>query len=71
MGFVSLQTDLGLSSATLARCLGCLADSDLVELGDDRRYRLHDPEATGMHLALFRQRFPDLLADAAQEIFVD
>jgi predicted transcriptional regulator len=71
MGFVSLQTTTGLSSATLARGLGCLAESDLVEWGDDRRYQLHDPEATRMHLALFRQRFPDLLADAAQEIFLD
>jgi predicted transcriptional regulator len=71
MGFVSLQTALVLSSATLARHLGRLMDSGLVEIGGDRRYQLEDIPATRMYLTDYRLRFPDLLADAAQEIFMD
>jgi DNA-binding transcriptional ArsR family regulator len=67
--FSSLQQVTGLSSATLARDLDRLSAERLVELGPDRRYRLCDPGATAMRLALYRGRFPDLLADAAVEIF--
>lgn len=67
--FSSLGDATGLSSATLARDLGRLSAERLVELGPDRVYRLCDPGATAMRLALYRQRFPELLADAAVEIF--
>jgi predicted transcriptional regulator len=67
--FAPLQRATGLSSATLARDLGRLSAERLVELGPDRLYRLCDPGATAMRLALYRGRFPDLLADAAVEIF--
>lgn len=71
MRFGSLQKEIALSSATLVRHLDRLMDAGLVLVGADRRYRLRDPDATRMHFDLYRQRFPDLLADAAQEIFAD
>jgi predicted transcriptional regulator len=69
MRFGSLGTATALSSATLVQSLGRLSAEGLVELGDDRHYRLRDSEAVEMRLALYRHRFPDLMADAAREIF--
>ena len=71
MRFGSLDHATALSSATLVQCLGRLSAEDLVELAEDRHYRLRDPAAVEMRLALYRQRFPDLMADAAREIFDD
>lgn len=71
MRFASLQRATGLSSATLARDLERLMAERLVEVGADRGYQLRDSSATEMRLALYRERFPDLLADAAREIFND
>lgn len=58
-----------LSSATLARDLDRLIADRIVDTLQDQVYRLCDPEATRMRLALYRRKYPDLLADAAQEIF--
>ena len=69
MRFAPLQRATGLSSSTLARDLERLTAERLVEVADDRRYALRDAGATGMRLSLYRQRFPDMLADAAREIF--
>jgi len=67
--FAGLLRATALSSATLARYLQRMTADGVVEMGSDRLYRLRDPEVTRMRLALYRRRFPDLLADAAQEIF--
>ena len=69
MRFGSLDDATKLSSATLAQSLVRLSAEGLVELGDDRHYRLRDADAVEMRLTLYRQRFPDLIADAAREIF--
>ena len=69
MRFGSLQKATALSSATLVRDLERLSAGRLVEIAADRANRLQDPRASVMRLALYRQRFPDLLADAAYEIF--
>ena len=69
MRFGSLDHRTASSSATLAQSLVRLSAEGLVELGDDRHYRLRDADAVEMRLTLYRQRFPDLIADAAREIF--
>jgi predicted transcriptional regulator len=68
MRFASLERATGLSSATLVLYLHRLSDGGLVAAGEGR-YRLCDPSAIEMRLALYRERFPDLLADAARQIF--
>jgi len=67
--FAALERATALSAATMVNGLDRLSAEGLVELGGDRRYRLRDPDAVAMRLALYRQRFPDLMADAAREIF--
>src|SRR3989442_11445425 len=62
MRFASLEKATGLSSATLVQYLHRLSDEGLVVAGEDRRYRLCDPSATAMRPALYRERFPGLLA---------
>jgi predicted transcriptional regulator len=69
MRFASLERATCLSSATLVQYLHRLSDEGLVVAGEDRRYRLRDPSAIEMRLTLYRERFPDLLADAARQIF--
>lgn len=69
MRFAALQKATTSPSATLVRDLQRLSAAGLVEVGSDRGYRLREPRATETRLALYRQRFPDLLADAAEEIF--
>jgi predicted transcriptional regulator len=67
--FVDLESRAGQSPATLTRYLNQLTMDDLVFLDAERRYRLRDAEALRHRLHAFQIRFPDLLADAATEIF--
>jgi predicted transcriptional regulator len=69
MRFGAIERATALASATMVQSLGRLNAEGLVELGDDRLYRLCDRGAVQMRLDLYRQRFPDLMADAAREIF--
>jgi len=57
------------SPATLVRCLNQLSVDGLVCLDSNRRYGLRDAEALRLRLTSFRTRFPNLLSDAATEIF--
>ena len=66
--FSVLGVATGLSSATLSRNLRKLTRSGLVTRSG-WTYRLADPEAVREGLARFRGRFPDLLAEAAMEVF--
>jgi DNA-binding transcriptional ArsR family regulator len=67
--FGALVDRLSLPPSSLARSLDRLRSDGLVALERDRRYRLTDADALRMHLSGFRARFPDLLADAARDIF--
>lgn len=69
MRFASLEKATGLSSATLVQYLHRLSSDALIEAAEDRRYRLRDPSAMDLRLSVYRERFPDLLADAARQIF--
>ncbi|TLZ83063.1 MAG: winged helix-turn-helix transcriptional regulator [Methanobacteriota archaeon] len=69
MRFAVLERATGLSSATLVQYLHRLSSEALIEVAEDRRYRLRDPGAIEMRLSSYRERFPDLLADAARQIF--
>jgi predicted transcriptional regulator len=69
MRFVALERATGLSSATLVQYLHRLSSDGLIEATEDRRYQLRDSAAIDMRLSLYRERFPDLLADAARQIF--
>ena len=69
MRFAVLERATGLSSATLVQYLHRLSSEALIEVAEDRRYRLQDPGAIEMRLSSYRERFPDLLADAARQIF--
>ena len=69
MRFAALERGTGLSSATLVQYLHRLSSEALIEVAADRRYRLRDPGAIEMHLSSYRERFPDLLADATRQIF--
>ena len=57
-------------------CAVALANIELMEREGivdhdpaSRLYRLHDSEAVSSRLALYRARFPDMLASAAEEMF--
>jgi predicted transcriptional regulator len=67
--FAAIEKATGLSSATLVQYLHRLSSDALIEVAEDRRYRLRDPSAIEMRLSLYRERFPDLLAEAARQIF--
>ncbi len=69
MRFAALERATGLSSATLVQYLHRLSSEALIEVAEDRRYRLRDPGAIEMRLSLYRERFPELLAEAARQIF--
>ncbi len=69
MRFAALERATGLSSATLVQYLHRLSSDDLIKATEDRRYQLRDSAAIDMRLSLYRERFPDLLADAARQIF--
>ena len=66
-----LASSIQLLHEDAGRVLGRSADDafDLVFLDSERRYRLRDPGALRLRLSTFQVRFPDLLADAATEIF--
>lgn len=66
--FAELRSS-GLSRVSLVRSLDQLATDGIVFLDSERRYGLQDPGALRVRLGVYRTRFPDLLADAANEIF--
>jgi len=62
---------LPISRVSFVRGLRALEGAGIVRAGPDHRYALADRGAVAMRLALYRDRIPDLLADAAEEIFED
>src|SRR5256886_8755766 len=71
MRFAVLERATGLSSATLVQYLHRLSSEALIEVAEDRRYRLRDPSAIDLRLSPYPERFPDLLADAAPQNFCE
>jgi len=69
--FAGLERASGMSTASLTRSLDHLMREALLVLGPDRQYRLADPAALEFRLSHFRTRFPEMLADAARELFDD
>lgn len=67
--FVDLEASSGLPPRSLSRSLHRLAEIGIVEVDADRRYRVREHERVAQHLESIRLRFPDLMADAAREIF--
>jgi len=67
--FVDLREHTNTPPASLVRYLNQLTFDGLVFLDAERRYCLRDDEALRARLNAYRSRFPDLLADAAIEIF--
>ncbi|MGI0150263.1 MAG: winged helix-turn-helix transcriptional regulator [Thermoplasmata archaeon] len=65
----ALQATIEGSTVSVTRWLANLVDQGLVIVGADRQYRLRDPRALAVRLSEYRDRFPELLADAAREIF--
>jgi DNA-binding MarR family transcriptional regulator len=57
------------ATGSLVRSLNRLTTDGLVVLDSNRRYALRDGSALRARLNVYRIRFPDLLADAAAEIF--
>jgi hypothetical protein len=41
----------------------------LIAVGADRRYCVVNPDRVARQLDIYRVRFPDLMADAARDIF--
>lgn len=64
-----LAAETGLPTASLARCLRNLIRDELVARDPHRSFHLTDSQALQMRLSNLSSRFPDLLADAAWEIF--
>jgi predicted transcriptional regulator len=69
--FSDLALVLPISRVSFARGLRFLEGAGIVRAGTDRRYALANRSAVSMRLACYRERFPDMLADAAEEIFED
>lgn len=67
--FSALAALTHLSPNSLAWYLKQLIRDGLVVSAGGGTYALADPEAVRLRLSGYRQRFPDLLADAAREIF--
>jgi predicted transcriptional regulator len=67
--FADLRGSARASPGSLVRHLNHLTAEGLLRIDGDRRYRLVEPEALRSRVTTFRLRFPDLLSDAAQEIF--
>jgi len=67
--FSVLQAETRLPPTTLARSLQRLLQDGLLVSSGGRLYQLADPGAIRMRLCIYRSRFPDLLADAAFELF--
>ena len=69
--FSDLERESGLSPRCMSRHLRLLMQGGLVSLGNNRTYRLTDSAWIVWQIDRFRVRFPDLLADAARDIFDD
>lgn len=67
--FSLLRTEARVSAPSLSRYLSRLTQQGLVVLTEGRLYSLADPSALEFRLSSYRARFPELLADAAREIF--
>jgi DNA-binding IclR family transcriptional regulator len=68
-GFNSLQRETALPPATLSLYLTMLHRERLVDHEENGPYSLSDTAWVQERLTLYTSRFPDLLADAAVEIF--
>jgi len=69
-GFAALQRSTSLPPGTLSHYLTLLIREAIVDQdAATRLYRLHDTAAVRSRLAQYRERFPDLLAAAAEEMF--
>ena len=69
--FSELLSSSRMSPAVLHGYLGRLGGEGIIQVSADRRYGLVDADAVRMQLSMFRVRFPDLLADAARDLFED
>jgi len=69
--FSELARGIAISRVSFSRGLRALESAGIVRVDGDRRYGLVDRGAVAMRMSLYRQRFPDMLADAAEEIFED
>ncbi len=67
--FSNLERESNLAPRLVSRHLRLLTAAGLVTLDADRTYRLVNAERVARQLGALRLRFPDLLADAAREIF--
>lgn len=67
--FSSLERDSRLAPRSLSRHLHSLLAVGLVTVDAERIYAVLDPNRVARQLESFRVRFPDLMADAAREIF--
>ena len=67
--FSELERESGLSPRSVSRHLHLLIHAGLILAQRDRTYILADPDRVAEQIQTLRARFPDLLADAAREIF--
>jgi DNA-binding transcriptional ArsR family regulator len=67
--FSELEATSGLPPRSLSRGLRRLTEIGVVEVDDTRRYKVRDHDRVAHQLESIRLRFPDLMADAAREIF--
>ncbi len=67
--FTVLESLTNLSPNSLTSYLRQLVREGLVAPSSNGHYELTDPRSVRWQLSTYRQRFPDLLADAAREIF--
>lgn len=67
--FTELHDQTKISPGSLSQSLRQLIGNGLVTLDPEHQYRVSDPSAVRMQLSLIRRHFPDLLADAAREMF--
>jgi DNA-binding transcriptional ArsR family regulator len=67
--FSSLERYSRLAPRSVSRHLRSLLAVGLVTVSADRSYEVAEPDRVARQLESFRMRFPDLMADAAREIF--
>ena len=67
--FTELHSRTKISPGSLSRSLRQLIENGLVTLDPEHEYRVFDSSAVRMQLSLIQRRFPDILADAAREMF--
>ncbi|MFQ6013540.1 MAG: winged helix-turn-helix transcriptional regulator [Thermoplasmata archaeon] len=67
--FSALQAMTGLSPSTLSRNLRKLERVGFLARGGSGAYHLADPARVREGLTRYRRRFPELLAEAAMEVF--